>query len=402
MLESAKCIIAGNMAKFKQIPEFLLAKLWQERASRQRSLRTGDGRRFRVIYPGRVGNTAGPDFRDAVLLEEGSGLVRGDVEIHVNQRDWLAHGHGDDPRYNGVVLHAVGGMDATTTTLHSGQQVPVLSLDSLVDRAPSKAGQAGLWPLLKPHGYLPPRSAPELGDLLDDAGDKRFLGRSGTFRVFIDEESPAQVLYSALMEALGYSQNRELFLELATRVPYSLLKKAVLKLPVQERVGVIQAMLLTASGFLPARRGRPGYRVAKPRRSTKPEARPVQSHGEKVRQRLSAPGGAMTLERWHLFRIRPQNHPVQRIIGFARLLDLFLPSAVAQPSDLPPAARKGMVEGAIGLVSAPLGSAARSQNCWSPLERGLMSTWSPLSGVLGVSGFGQFWVREIGVKKLLV
>ena len=24
------------------------------------------------------------------------------------------------------------------------------------------------------------------------------------------------------------------------------------------------------------------------------------------------------------------------------------------------------------------------------------------SGVLGVSGFGQFWVREIGVKKLLV
>jgi len=41
------------------------------------------------------------------LEVEGVGLVQGDVEIHLRQRDWKSHGHGGDSRYNGVVLHAV-------------------------------------------------------------------------------------------------------------------------------------------------------------------------------------------------------------------------------------------------------------------------------------------------------
>ena len=52
---------------------------------RQQFLKAANGRRFRVVYPGRPGTTAGPDFRDAVLEEEGVGLVRGDVEVHVRQ-----------------------------------------------------------------------------------------------------------------------------------------------------------------------------------------------------------------------------------------------------------------------------------------------------------------------------
>ena len=115
-------------SRLKQIPESLLATPWKERASREESLRAGNGRRFRVIYPGRIGTTAGPDFRDAVLEEEGVGLVRGDVEVHVRQRDRNAHGHDNDPRYNGVVLHLVARMDEAYSTLHSGGRVPVLSL----------------------------------------------------------------------------------------------------------------------------------------------------------------------------------------------------------------------------------------------------------------------------------
>ena len=73
--------------RLKQIPESLMAKLWKERASREESLRAGNGRRFKVIYCGRPGTGPGPDFRDAVLEEEGVGLVRGDVELHVRQQD---------------------------------------------------------------------------------------------------------------------------------------------------------------------------------------------------------------------------------------------------------------------------------------------------------------------------
>ena len=82
----------------KRIPESLLAKLWKERAVRQTELRTEAGRRVRVVYPGRSGVTAGPDFRDALLEVEGVGLVRGDVELHIKQSDWNSHGHGGDRR----------------------------------------------------------------------------------------------------------------------------------------------------------------------------------------------------------------------------------------------------------------------------------------------------------------
>ena len=118
--------------RLKQIPESLLTKLWKERASREAAFRAGNGRRFRVIYPGRVGTTAGPDFRDAVLEEEEVGVVRGDVEVHVRQRDWDSHGHGMDPRYNGVILHVVATMDKEYSTLRSGTRVPVLSLAPLL------------------------------------------------------------------------------------------------------------------------------------------------------------------------------------------------------------------------------------------------------------------------------
>ena len=324
-------------SKLKQIPEALLARLWKGKASREKSLRAGDGRRFRVIYPGRTGTTAGPDFRDALLLEEGVGLVRGDVEIHVNQRDWAAHGHGNDPWYNGVVLHAVGGMNSPTTKLRSGNLVPVMSLDPLIHDSGVMGPEPGLWELLTVHGYGPPGNAIQAGTLLDDAGDKRFSGKSETFRRFLEEEHPEQVLYSAMMEALGYSQNREAFLELSNRVPYSRLEEAALGLRVPERTSAIQALLLSASGFVGS-----DARVA-----------------------------GMSLDRWRLFRVRPQNHPVQRISSFAGLMSRFLPSSVEDSSSLPREAGRGLIEGLTSLLLDTPVQGKRVKR-WGPLEQGLV------------------------------
>jgi uncharacterized protein DUF2851 len=69
------------------IPERLLARLWQKRAVRQAEFRTSAGRRVRVLYPGRAGTAAGPDFRNALLEIEGTGLVQGDVEMHLRHQD---------------------------------------------------------------------------------------------------------------------------------------------------------------------------------------------------------------------------------------------------------------------------------------------------------------------------
>ena len=358
-------------SRLAQIPESLLVKLWREKASREKYLRSGDGRRFKVLYPGRTGTTAGPDFRDAVLEEEGVGLVRGDVEVHIRQRDWDAHGHGKDPRYNGVVLHVVGGMSTGPTTLRSGNRVPVLSLEPLLQGRTSPGGEPSLWSLLKTHGYTPPGNPRELGVLLDEAGDSRFLGKSDSFLAFLKEEDHEQVLYAALMEALGYSQNREPFLELAYRVPYRHLEKTALKSPAGEKTEAIQKTLLTAAGFLPSSSNR----------------------------------RAMDQGQWHLFRVRPQNHPRQRIMGFAHVLDIFLPSLSEGGPES--GANKGLVEGMAGLVrTGP--DTSQKDNRWKALESGLMGTWPSHTGEnsgdsakRGPAPIGKGRARDIAVNCVL-
>ena len=352
-------------SRLKQIPESLLARLWRERAARQGALRAGNGRRFRVIYPGRPGTTAGPDFRDAVLEEEGVGLIRGDVEVHVRQRDWQAHGHGTDPRYNGVVLHVVARVDEEYSTLHSGSRVPVLSLEPLLNGQTSFGAGIDPWILLRAHGYARPCSAAELGILLDTAGDRRFMGNSDAFLALLGREDPQQVLYAALMEAMGYSQNRRPFLELADRVPYRRLESVARKAPPEERLHAIQQVLLGAAGFRPPSRG----------------------------------ARAIGNGRWYTFRVRPQNHPQRRIEGFAHLLDQVLPQSAPcdpgpvqspspppSPTDghrcLPPWAMTGLSEGMAYLVRSSRDAGGRG-GPWRDLELALTGSGQPPSGTCG-------------------
>src|SRR5690606_6363342 len=84
-----------------------------------------DGRTLRVVYPGRPGGGAGPDFLDAVLEIDGA-TVTGDVELHVRSSWFRAHGHDTNAAYDGVALHVVfRADDGPATRLHSGAQAPV-------------------------------------------------------------------------------------------------------------------------------------------------------------------------------------------------------------------------------------------------------------------------------------
>ena len=233
----------GDGSDKARIPERLLAQLWNKRAARQAWFKTKGGTRVRVIYPGRGGNTAGPDFRDALIEVEDVGLVREDVEIHLTQRDWDHHGHGRDPNYNGVVLHAALESEPNSpdaTRLQSGRYAPVVTLEDLFEPVPPDLAGANpgagspLWELLAQRGHLKPEALEGLAPLLDRAGDQRFLAKSAYFqtalaqtalneedlaRVFPDQILSDQVLYETLMEALGYRSNQQAFLKLATRAP---------------------------------------------------------------------------------------------------------------------------------------------------------------------------------------
>ncbi len=289
------------------IPERLLWKLWKRRAARQDEFRTGAGTRVRVLYPGRAGTAAGPDFRDALLEVEGLGLVRGDVEIHLRQRDWTAHGHGDDPNYNGVAFHAALETDSPETALASGNAAPVISLANLLDGAddgepapPDAASAAAeLWALLARRGYPRPDSAAETGSLLEQAGDERFRRRAATLGRFAAEQGPEQTLYEALLEGLGYRHNQQPFVKLAHQAPIAALRRAALPVLYGQRPMVLRHWLLAVSGLDGGAAG--------------------------VAPRLPPGlGPAMARKEWRLFRVRPANHPTARIEGAAELVARFL------------------------------------------------------------------------------
>ncbi|MDA0263944.1 MAG: DUF2851 family protein [Chloroflexi bacterium] len=318
-----------------QIPERLLAKLWKERASRQTTLRTQAGKRVRVVYPGRAGTAAGPDFRDALLEVEGLGLVRGDVELHIRQRDWDVHGHGGDPNYNGVVVHGALDVHSGETRLQCGTRAPVVDLRALLagdtgdmvgavggpsgHRRPGGRGQSGqaldLWQVLAGRGAPRPGSSLEAEAALDWAGDQRFQLKARWLSTCIRAQGPGQTLYEAIMEGLGYSSNRRPFLELAWRVPYQAVRDAAVQLPPGERRPAIASWFHACSGL----DGTEGSLWAHP-----PRPRSV---GPPMDRLMGRP---MDRKEWHLFRVRPSNHPRRRIMGMAVILDRFLEQGLAE------------------------------------------------------------------------
>ena len=291
-----------------QIPERLLWKLWKRRAAKEQELRTGSGKRVRVLYPGRLGTSAGPDFRDALLDVEGLGVVRGDVEIHRRQRDWASHGHGDDPNYNGVVVHGALEVDESETVLQGGASAPVISLQTLLDDAGVAVdcdhdGDAqvtsDLWEVLARCGYPRPASLEQAAGLLDRAGDERFRRKAATLGRFASEQGPEQAMYEALLEGLGYRHNQQPFVKLAQTAPFAALRSAMMPVLSEQRPMVLRHWLLFLAGLGDAD---PGARKHLP----------------------AGIGPAMERRDWHLFRVRPSNHPAVRIQGATALVARFL------------------------------------------------------------------------------
>jgi hypothetical protein len=79
-----------------------------------------------LIFEGRRNGGPGPDFRDAALETEDGARLLGDIELHLRARDWLAHGHHIDKRYNRVVLHVALDTSSSSSPLASGGNVPIV------------------------------------------------------------------------------------------------------------------------------------------------------------------------------------------------------------------------------------------------------------------------------------
>ncbi len=274
------------------MPEKAVQDLWATSAQLAETIVTQDGRRMSVTYPGRPNSGAGPDFLDAVFVTETGETLRGDVEVHVSARDWYAHGHHTDPNYNGVVLHVVLRPSGAPAVQSSGMSPPSTVIVTTAEYLGQHPGPVG---------------SPRVGaEDLDAAGIERFLSKSrGYSHELAAADSADQVAYEAMMEALGYSTNRRPFLQLARRIPIAMLLALNVE-PPSTRGKALQALLAGGAGLLD---------------HVKPES--ARAELRSLRRRLPAVK-PLPRSSWKLFRVRPANHPVNRVLGAAALLETML------------------------------------------------------------------------------
>ena len=279
--------------------ESALAVLWGRAHTLVDALVTESGRRLRVIYPGRPSSGAGPDFRDAVLVDGDGASVTGDIELHTTAPGWYSHGHETDSNYNGVVLHVVFSPKGhTDTAQQSLLKAPVVSLESVAKSL--EAANPTQTPPLVTLDTL--RGSRDIGSVLDAAGDARFLARSQGYSLEMSESGPDVTLYRGIMEALGYATNRKPFRALASKVPYESLSR-LRDEPPSTRLLVVKASLLGASGLFDLAEGVEDQEQLRRLLKRLPRVKPLDKSD------------------WRLFRVRPSNHPVRRIIGAAYVLD---------------------------------------------------------------------------------
>jgi hypothetical protein len=134
-LAPAVAEIQGLYGAFS-FPEKLLQKIWLRGDFDRASAVTLDGRRVRVVHPGKWNLLGGPDFASARVRFDDGREVTGDVELHLRASDWDAHGHARDPAYDRVLLHVVlFPPEARHITRGAGGElIPVLALLPLLHR----------------------------------------------------------------------------------------------------------------------------------------------------------------------------------------------------------------------------------------------------------------------------
>ena len=294
---------AVSTEETSEIPEAELQRLWKN-ADFPDELVSVEGHRLRILSPGWLNKSGGPDFHNAQINFNGESFT-GDVEIHRRMRDWFGHHHDRDPAYNGVMLHVVSitpGENASKAVTQDGRAIATL-----------------VWPDEKTlygtnvSGEIPERCGACASGMIQDhpgvfqqfltlAGEWRILEKQRRIRERMHRVGPDQALYEVFMTACGYSTFKEQFQRIAQALPYERARQLAQQMP-----ELLEVALLHIAGLLPVAWQ---HESDAPLHYTKSVAL-LQEH---------LPGlGVLDLS-WRSANSRPANGPERRIAGAARFL----------------------------------------------------------------------------------
>ena len=199
------------------------------------------------------------------------------------------------------------------TSLQNGKNIPILNLQKYMNDTINQWADEVEHPVTLPcHNAAQRLSKHAMEQFLDNAGEQRFLAKANRFQANLAKMEASQLLYQGIMGALGYSKNKLSFQELACRLPLQILESITRsKVSDEACLAQQQALLLGTAGLLPSQRQ-------------------INHHGndsdDTWRDKLerlwisSEHSGAMSSNAWHLFKVRPNNSPIHRLIAMSYLL----------------------------------------------------------------------------------
>ncbi len=290
--------------------EISLTRAWLDEGQKLTDLTDHDGRGVEVIYVGHEWGGPGPDIQDAIVSFDGGPAEHGDIEVHLDPADWTRHGHAGDAAYEGVVLHVTW-----TDPAEKYAGPPTVAMQGRLPAAPGAATASRepadeMWACREEFGAANPGEALQF---LRWQGWQRMVERSSRIESDLAVMSADQVLYAGVMDALGYSQNREPFGQLVRLLPWDDL--GGLLEGRGPRTELAEALLFGAAGLLPDQGGK-GARSSR-----------VDELRVRGLRRLWAPLSIPAIQRgdWRFHGVRPNNWPTRRLAAAARLFTECLP-----------------------------------------------------------------------------
>lgn len=292
-----------------RIPEAVVQDIWARQLFDRLELQTTDGRKVRIVNPGRHNRDAGPDFLAAQVV---IGRLRwfGDVEIHLSSGIWNEHGHQHDPRYNNVVLHVSLMRDFWTGDLRrkDGTILPEIILDDYLT--------SSIISLMHELSRTDGQSIPCASGLASVEVNivRQWIYRLARVRIekrmadhaHASAHSRRGQLVKMIFRALGYSKNAD-----------AMERLYFLASPFFKDVGVdeLPALLLGIADLLPD-----SDRLNHGASHVRVDRYKLVNCFAGLAERLSLP--AMNAVEWNYFRLRPASFPDARIRQAASIVSL--------------------------------------------------------------------------------
>jgi hypothetical protein len=227
--------------------EDFLHFIWSFQLFDHIDLRTVEGDPVQVISAGNKNTNSGPDFNEAQVRIAGN-LWIGNVELHVQTKEWFLHQHQFDPAYSNVILHVVFKHDYPKWNKEEHASIPIVELKDRID-----LHKYAEWEKLKNQNkWIPCESlinrVPSvlLKQMVTRAAIERLQRKVNDIEAILARTRGnwEHVLVHLLLASFGAKVNKNAFQTLALLLPFPLIKRF------ESDPFKLQALLFGSSGLL--------------------------------------------------------------------------------------------------------------------------------------------------------